>query len=78
MDFSLQQHGFKVVVTKFKDVGKEILTLIKENSAITYVEMSEKINVATKTIERHIEKLKNDGKLVREGSTKYGCWKIVK
>ena len=92
VDFNLQQHGFKVTITKIiraeskdvnevtkdvtKDVTKEILFLIANNSKITIDELSTKINVDRRTILRKIELLKKENKLKREGGRKDGKWII--
>ena len=84
VDFNLQQHGFKVTITKImsavakdvNDVTKEILILIANNSKITIDELSTKINVDRRTILRKIEQLKKENKLERKGGRKDGKWII--
>ncbi|MDR3047265.1 MAG: hypothetical protein LBU51_06585 [Bacteroidales bacterium] len=40
--------------------------------------MANKFNVTKRTIERHCNKLKIEGKIVREGGRKSGKWVIIK
>jgi predicted HTH transcriptional regulator len=44
--------------------------LIKKNPAITTLTMADKIKVNKRTILRHLERLKLEGKIERIGSTK--------
>lgn len=55
-----------------------ILILIKQNSEITLKELSEKLNVTSKTIQRDLEQLKQNGIVERIGSDRKGQWKILK
>lgn len=48
-----------------------------EKPKITIPELSEKIGISTRSIEKAISKLKKDGLLKRIGSTKSGHWKII-
>ena len=54
-----------------------VLNLIKENNKITIKEMADKTGKTTRTIERTIQKLKQDNKLIRIDSDKTGTWKIL-
>ena len=49
----------------------------KENPAITTLAMADKIKVNKRTILRHLERLKLDGKIERIGSTKKGYWQAI-
>ena len=53
-----------------------ILQLIKENCFITINEIVEKLEISRGMAESTIRNLKDEGKLVREGSTKAGKWII--
>ncbi len=64
-----------------KNIGKElserqkvILGYIKENKTITILEMSQKAQVTTRTIERTLNELVKRGILLREGGRKKGFW----
>jgi len=54
-----------------------IIDLMKNNSEISMLELSEILNVNHKTIKRDIEKLKAKGLIERIGSNKGGYWKII-
>jgi predicted HTH transcriptional regulator len=52
------------------EISRKILMLIKKNPAITTLTMADKIKVNKRTILRHLERLKLEGKIERIGSTK--------
>lgn len=64
-----------------KNVGvkteDKVMVLIKESSNITIKEMSDKLAKSTRSIERAIQKLKKNNKLIRIGSDKTGTWQIL-
>lgn len=53
---------------------EKILDAIKENKKITHKELAKRIGVTEKTIERNINRLKEEGVLYRIGSKKTGSW----
>ncbi len=55
-------------------IAKQILELIKENNRISRKEMAERLNCSRSTIQRALADLKEEGKLLYEGSSKKGCW----
>lgn len=57
---------------------KRIIKVISENEAITYDELSEKLNVSRRTVARHIKKMTELFLIVREGSDKTGYWYVTK
>ncbi|MCH7657085.1 MAG: HTH domain-containing protein [Bacteroidetes bacterium] len=62
-----------------KTVGKtrdKILRIIMENSEITALELSDKLEITSRAIEKSINQLKNEGILIRKGSKKTGYWEI--
>ena len=56
----------------------KILETIKSNDQITISELAEIIGVTTRSIERNIQNLQQEGKLVRIGPDKGGHWEITK
>ena len=56
---------------------KTIITLIKSNPKVTAKEMSNATGLTRRGVEYHLTKLKEQGKLVRIGSTKMGSWEII-
>lgn len=57
--------------------SEKILEAISSNNQITISELAESIGVTTRSIERNIQKLQQEGKLERIGSFKGGRWKII-
>jgi len=53
-----------------------LLELIVEKTDITRKELSEKLQINPSAVQKHIDKLKNEGVISREGSDKKGCWKV--
>jgi ATP-dependent DNA helicase RecG len=61
--------------TSGKTSGK-ILTYIKENNEITIPELAQLIGITERSVERNIQKLQEQNKLIRVGGAKGGFWKI--
>lgn len=59
------------------DRQKEIIKIIKDNSKITQIELSEIFNVNRETIKRDLNKLQEAKIIKRVGSKKTGYWKII-
>ena len=57
---------------------KKILSLLKEDSKLSAKELSVHIGVSSRTIQRDLDKLKEERKLKRVGREKNGQWKIIK
>ena len=55
-----------------------VFRLLKENSKITQKQIAKKINKSERTVKRIIEELRKNGYIVREGSSRFGYWKILK
>ncbi len=55
----------------------KVLNLLKDDSKLTRDEMSKKVGVTTRTIQRTLDKLVNLNKLVRVGSRKVGHWEVL-
>lgn len=53
-----------------------MLELIKENPSITRKELSDRLKINPSAIQKHLEKLKLEGVVLREGSDKKGIWKV--
>ena len=56
----------------------KMVSLIKGNPDITMGELAQKTGVTTRTIERNIVELQNNGTISRVGSRKSGKWVIIK
>jgi len=64
----------KIPDTFSKKSSHRILNMIKNRPEITNSEIALALKLTTRTIERHIFKLKKNGYLKREGSDKTGYW----
>ena len=60
-----------------QDRRQNILGLMIDDSKITIPQLSKKLNVSTKTIERDIEKLKEENKIYRQGNSCDGTWIVL-
>jgi len=57
--------------------SEKILHAIRENSHITIAELTEEVGVTSRSVERNIKKLQNDGVLRRVGSARGGYWEVI-
>lgn len=55
-----------------------ILQLIKQNPYVTRKELSESVGIAPSAIQKHINKLKDNGTIVRHGGDRGGHWEVLK
>jgi fido (protein-threonine AMPylation protein) len=53
-----------------------LLDLIIEKPGITRKELSEALKINPSAVQKHLEKLKGEGKITREGSDKKGIWRV--
>lgn len=75
--FKALQQAIASTSIELKDsTADKIISQIKNNSAITILELSEKIGVAEITIKRILNNLQKTKKVIREGSKKSGVWKV--
>lgn len=63
---------------KWSEKVVRLLELIIEKPNITRKELSEALQINPSAVQKHIEKLKKEGIIAREGSDKKGSWKILK
>ncbi len=56
---------------------KKILNLLSKNAHLSASKMAEEIGISRRSIEKNIQKLKEQGILIRHGSPKNGYWEIV-
>jgi predicted HTH transcriptional regulator len=56
----------------------EILDLIKDNPSVSRKELSETLGINPSAIQKHIQKLKNEGFIERVGGDRGGYWKVLK
>jgi len=62
---------------KFGSSSEKTLELIFQNAYFTAVDISEKINLSPRAVEKQLAKLKEMGVIARVGSRKTGKWRIV-
>ncbi len=75
----------KVGGQKTKDGGRKrwsekvvrLVDLLKDRPEITRRELSEELQINPSAVQKHIEKLKREGVISREGSDKKGIWVVV-
>jgi len=75
LELNVSSHD-QLVETSVKTSVK-ILELISSNNQITILELAGEIGVTERSIERNIQKLQQNGKLIRIGPAKGGHWKII-
>ena len=64
-------------ILQSKEIMGTILSLLKDNPQMTIVMVAEATGLSNKQAERCMEKLKKEGHLIREGSTKAGSWIVI-
>jgi len=62
---------------KWSEKVVRLLELIVEKPNITRTELSEALKINPSAVQKHIDKLKNEGIISREGSDKKGVWKVI-
>lgn len=62
---------------KWSEKVVRLLELIVEKPSITRKELSEALQINPSAVQKHIEKLKDEGVISRDGSDKKGFWRIT-
>jgi len=81
--FEITSNWFRVVFKRTKleyepEIGSEkIMRLIRENPSISAREISLIISISQRAVEKHIAKLKMEGKIRRIGPDKGGYWEVL-
>ena len=55
----------------------EVLRLLKENPVYTREEIAQKVRKTARTVQRALDRLKDDGKIVRIGNKVSGYWEVI-
>ena len=66
--------------SKVKSKGKNedrIIALLASNPYLRQSEIAAKVGLSLPGVEKIMRRLRSEGKLVREGSSRNGCWKVV-
>ena len=56
---------------------EQILALMRANPAVTIAELARLLNLSESGVEYNLRKLRQDGRIRREGSTKAGRWVVL-
>jgi predicted HTH transcriptional regulator len=54
------------------------MTLLEDTPNISRSSIAKQLSISNGSVRHHIEKLKEDGKIRREGSDKGGFWVVIK
>jgi ATP-dependent DNA helicase RecG len=60
------------------DAKKIVMQIISDNDVVSAAGIAKKMSVTQRTVERYIQELRVEGKLIRHGSARGGHWEIVK
>ena len=63
--------------TRWSDNLIKVFDLIRNNPRITRKELSKTLQINPSAVQKHLEKLKNERRIVRVGSDNAGSWKIL-
>lgn len=72
-----EKFGIKFHI-KFGINDKKLLVLINNNPHLTLDELSVRMGITTRGVEKQIKRLKEHGVIERQGSKKSGKWVILK
>ena len=61
-------------ITSNKPIEDKIIRLLEKNPRMTRKDLSQTLNISTDAVKRKLEKLKKEGRISRQGSTKAGWW----
>lgn len=62
---------------RVNELDFEVLRLLKENPVYTREEIAQKVSKTARTVQRALNRLKEDGKIVRIGNKVSGYWEIM-
>ena len=61
-----------------KEISNQILEQIQKDPKITVIDLAAATKTTEKTIRYYINKLRKGGIITRQGSNKFGTWKVIK
>ena len=64
-------------VAKTEDTKNQICEIMKDNSKITQKELTDRLGVSKRTVQRMIESLVREDKVIRVGSKRSGHWEVT-
>ena len=62
---------------RVNELDFEVLHLLKENPVYTREEIAQKVGKTVRTVQRALDRLKEDGKIVRIGNKVSGYWEVI-
>lgn len=62
---------------KWSETTQKVYELIKENPSISRKELSDTLKINQSAVQKHIEKLKKEGAIIRKNGNKGGHWKVL-
>ena len=65
-------------VQKKTSLTTEVLEIIAVQKDISLSKMADQLSVSPKTVQRMMDVLKAEGRVVRKGGRRYGYWEILK
>lgn len=58
-------------------VKDEILALLKQEPSLSAKDMAKRLDKSSRTIERYLKELREQGRILRHGSDKTGHWEVI-
>ena len=77
---AINKGGQKIVTggqKKWSETTQKVYELIKENPSISRKELSETLSINPSAVQKHIEKLKKEGAIIRKNGAKGGYWEVL-
>lgn len=62
---------------RVNELDFEVLHLLKENPVYTREEIAQKVGKTVRTVQRALDRLKENGKIVRIGNKVSGYWEVI-
>ena len=62
---------------RVKELDFEVFHLLKENHVYAREEIAQKVGRTARTVQRALDRLKADGKIVRIGNKVSGYWEVI-
>lgn len=56
--------------------GNSILELLLQDSSLSVQKLASILKISPRSVEKQLAKLKQDNKISRQGSKKYGTWQV--
>ncbi len=72
--------GVNVGINVGVNVGtneEKVLALLSQDSKLTAKTLASTLGLTDRQVERILSKLKADGKIIRRGASKNGCWEVL-